>query len=415
AFLYAGLRALDDELRRHGGRLIVRHGTPIDVLSSLMAECGASQIVAQEDYSPYARRRDEQVARGVPLTLTPGTLVHHPDAVRKADGGAYTVYSPFRRKWLALTLPHPVGEPPVQLSVPNDIQSDPIPEPESTPWPPAGEHAAQELLDHFTTGPEAPIYRYAEDRDRVDLEGTSRLSPYLRFGMISARKAVDYAVAAADRASIESAADGPQTWLDELIWREFYTGILFHFPEVRSHSFREKYRQIRWANNKDDFEAWCAGQTGYPLVDAAMRQLAQTGWMHNRARMIVASFLTKDLLIDWRWGEEWFMQHLVDGDPAANNGGWQWSAGTGTDAAPYFRIFNPVSQSKRCDPAGDYIRKHVPELRTVPDKYLHEPWKMPAGVQQSSGCIIGKTYPEPVVDHKWARERALTIYAEAKA
>ncbi len=293
------------------------------------------------------------------------------------------------------------------------MYSDPLPQPESTPAIPAGEQVAQDLLQAFTAGADAPIYRYADERNRVDLSGASGLSPYLRFGMLSARQAVESALIAREAAPDNLAAEGADVWLNELIWREFFTSILYHFPHVRRHSFREAYRRIQWANGEADFRAWYEGRTGYPLVDAAMRQLAQTGWMHNRARMVVASFLTKDLLIDWRRGEEWFMQHLLDGDPAANNGGWQWTAGTGTDAAPYFRIFNPVSQSTRHDPDGDYIRKYVPELRQVPDPYIHEPWKMPDDVQAQAGCVIGKDYPAPIVDHRWARQRTLEAYREA--
>ena len=208
------------------------------------------------------------------------------------------------------------------------------------------------------------------------------------------------------------------TWLDELIWREFYFAILHHFPEVRQHAFRETYRNVAWENDPDAFAAWQAGRTGYPIIDAAMRQLAVTGWMHNRARMIVASFLTKDLLIDWRWGERHFMQHLIDGDPASNNGGWQWSAGTGTDAAPYFRIFNPVLQGKKHDPEGVYIRRWVPELADVDDKHIHEPWTMSGEAQTRSGCYVGRRggddYPAPIVDHGEARERALAAYRRAR-
>ena len=190
--------------------------------------------------------------------------------------------------------------------------------------------------------------------------------------------------------------------------------ILAHFPHVLEHSFRANLRNIAWENDETAFAAWCQGRTGYPVVDAAMRQLVETGWMHNRARMIVASFLVKDLLIDWRWGERFFMQHLVDGDPAANNGGWQWTAGTGTDAAPYFRIFNPTLQGKRHDPEGAYARRWLPELSRVPDRYIHEPWKMPLDVQREAGCIVGQDYPAPIVDHGWARERVLNAYAQAR-
>jgi deoxyribodipyrimidine photo-lyase len=199
-----------------------------------------------------------------------------------------------------------------------------------------------------------------------------------------------------------------------LIWREFYIAILAAFPEVRRRAFRADLRRIPWANDPGDFAAWCEGRTGYPIVDAAMRQLIVTGWMHNRARMIVASFLVKDLLIDWRWGEGWFMQHLLDCDPASNNGGWQWCTGTGTDAAPYFRVFNPVLQGKKFDPRGEYVRRWVPELARVPVDRLHAPWELPESEQKRLGVILGKDYPSPIVDHAWARRRALAAYAAAR-
>jgi deoxyribodipyrimidine photo-lyase len=226
--------------------------------------------------------------------------------------------------------------------------------------------------------------------------------------MVSARLAVLAAVDAIQAAPDMTARRSAETWLDELIWREFYQCVIYHFPDVRQESFRPTYRTFPWQNDEIEFNAWCEGLTGYPIVDAAMRELSSTGWMNNRTRMIVASFLTKDLLVDWRWGERWFMQHLVDGDPAANSGGWQWCAGTGTDAAPYFRIFNPTAQGCRFDPQGSYIRRWVPELAHAPLIYLNEPWKMPLDVQQSCRFIPGKHYPMPIIDHTWARQRALS-------
>jgi deoxyribodipyrimidine photo-lyase len=206
---------------------------------------------------------------------------------------------------------------------------------------------------------------------------------------------------------------GVQTWINELIWRDFYMMILHHFPHVLQGAFREKYDRILWRNDKADLQAWQNGLTGYPIVDAAMRQLKQTGWMHNRARMIVASFLCKDLLINWQLGEEWFMQNLIDGDTAANNGGWQWSAGTGTDAAPYFRIFNPITQSKKYDPEGIYIRKWLPELSDIPNKFIHTPFELSHSQQKEYGCQLGKHYPQPIVDHATARTLALAVYKAA--
>jgi deoxyribodipyrimidine photo-lyase len=210
------------------------------------------------------------------------------------------------------------------------------------------------------------------------------------------------------------AAEGVQSWVSELAWRDFYVQILAHFPRVLRGAFRQEYDALAWDNNPEFFAAWCAGRTGYPIVDAAMRQLNQEAWMHNRARMIVASFLTKDLLIDWRWGERYFMQRLVDGDPAANNGGWQWAAGTGTDAQPYFRIFNPTSQGSKFDPQGAYVRQYVPELARVPDRFIHEPWKMSAAQQEEAGLQPGSDYPQPIVDHKEMRQRALALYKAVK-
>jgi len=431
AFMLGGLRQLEADLQSRGSGLIVRRGDPAAELATLAQQTGAQAIFAEEDYWPYARQRDGQIAQSLPLHLVGGLTVHPPGMVLKADGSPYTVFTPFSRTWKALA----PAAPEVLLAAPRsmpalpELRSLPIPTepalPASAPFPP-GETEAHRRLLAFAEGDDdganrhaAGIYHYSETRDRVDLDCTSRLSPYLRLGMLSARQAVVSALsareAAQDAASHGRARTGAETWLNELIWREFYMAILAHFPHVLEHSFRAYLRNIAWDNDENAFAAWCQGRTGYPVVDAAMRQLVETGWMHNRARMIVASFLVKDLLIDWRWGERFFMQHLVDGDPAANSGGWQWTAGTGTDAAPYFRIFNPTLQGKRHDPEGAYARRWVPELNKVPDRYIHEPWKMPLDVQQEAGCIVGQDYPMPIVDHAWARERTLKAYAQARA
>jgi len=405
AFLYGGLRALDADLRARGSRLIVRRGDPTEELSRLARETGAAGVVAEEDPWPYARRRDARVAAELPLRLTAGLTVHPAGDIRKGDGAPYTVFTPYSRAWKALPLPSrsELLPAPVRLATPPDLAGLPISE-RSAPFPP-GEAEAERRLHAFSAGPQAPIARYDDDRNRLDLAGTSALSPYLRFGMISARRA---AVAALDATA--ATRKGAETWLNELIWREFYMAILFHYPAVLEEAFRPELRRIPWVDDDSDFAAWCAGETGYPVVDAAMRQLVQTGWMHNRGRMIAASFLVKDLLIDWRRGERFFMQHLVDGDPAANNGGWQWTAGVGTDAAPYFRIFNPELQARRFDPEGDYIRRWVPELARVPAAHIHAPAGMPLDQQRASGCIIGRDYPAPIVDHAWARARTLAAY-----
>ncbi len=437
AFLFGGLRALDADLRVLGSRLVVRRGEPADELARLAVETGAAAIYAEEDPWPYARQRDARVAAELPLHLTPGVTVLPSGAVRKADGTPYTVFTPFSRAWRALPLPSAASllPTPERLApLPDALAGVTIPDepalPTVDPFPP-GETAAQRRLHVF--GPPAPrswgdpftpeigsreavspIYAYADGRNRLERDGTSQLSPYLRFGMISPRQAAVAALEAMSSAPDEIAARGAETWLSELIWREFYMAILYHFPHVLEQAFRGDLRDIPWRNDPIDFAAWCEGRTGYPVVDAGMRQLVQTGWMHNRARMIAASFLVKDLLVDWRWGERFFMQHLIDGDPAANNGGWQWTAGVGTDAAPYFRVFNPGLQGAKFDPDGGYVRRWVPELARVPAKTIHEPWKSPPEVQRASGCAIGRDYPMPIVDHALSRERVLAAYARSR-
>lgn len=416
AFLFDGLRALDADLRTRGSRLLVLRGAPLTLLRSLLESTQARAIVAQADVSPYARQRDAEIAARLPLQLTPGITVFPPDAVRKADGAPYTVYTPFSRAWKALPPNLTLLPAPDRIPTPPNLENAPVPTapalPASVPFA-AGEAEAQRRLHQFADGLLAPIQRYHELRDRPDLEGTSQLSPYLRFGMISARQAAATAYQVLNQARADAPRRGAEVWLNELIWREFYASILYHFPTVLREAFQPALRAIRWDNNEAFFAAWCEGRTGYPIVDAAMRQLVQTGWMHNRARMIVASFLVKDLLIDWRWGERFFMQHLVDGDPAANNGGWQWTAGVGTDAAPYFRIFNPVLQGEKFDPQGDFVRRWLPELARVPARFRQRPWEMTPLEQRQAGCVLGQDYPAPLVDHGAARERTLAAYQRA--
>jgi deoxyribodipyrimidine photo-lyase len=414
AFLFDGLRALDRELRMRGSQLIVRQGEPLDVHHVLKSETGATGIFAEADISPFARQRDDHMKRELPLILTPGITVHPIDTLQKPDGSPYTVYAAFRRMWQNLPFATQLIPAPKRLPALPHITNIGVPvsyEQSAERLFPAGEAEAQRRLDSFM---DSLIYRYAGDRNRLDLDGTSRLSPYLRFGMLSARQTVSAAKEADVLAKTASARQGVESWLNELIWREFYAAILYHFPFVRQTSFRQEMRGIRWREDTVGFETWANGRTGYPVVDAAMRQMNVTGWMHNRARMITASFLTKDLLIDWRQGEQYFMKHLIDGDPASNNGGWQWTAGTGTDAAPYFRVFNPVLQGKKFDPQGTYVRRWVPELDAVPNAYIHAPWEMPCDVQTQVGCVIGKDYPAPIVDHTVARQIVLETYRKAR-
>lgn len=410
AFLFDGLRALDSSLRDHGSRLILRQGDPLEVLTTLRQENQDEGIFAEEDYSPYARQRDEKIALTLPLQLMPGVTLFPPQVLTKANGEPYTVFTPFSRLWRSLPSPSSPKPAPDHLPSVPEMLSLEIP---ALPHHPidnsfrAGEQEAQKRLSSFIAD---EIFEYANTRNRMDLEGTSQLSPYLRLGMLSARQAVWAARKASESTETPSAREGIETWLNELIWREFYATILYHFPFVRGNAFKADLRRIPWRNDLAELAAWKAGLTGYPVVDAAMRQLNATGWTHNRARMITASFLTKDLLVDWREGERFFMQQLLDGDPASNNGGWQWTAGTGTDAAPYFRVFNPILQGQKFDPEGNYVRRWVPELANVPINYIHAPWEMPLALQKQAGCIVGSDYPAPIVDHAMARKRVLLAY-----
>lgn len=413
SFLLEGLKKLDDALRKQGSGLLIRHGEPAIVLQQLLEAASADKIFFNRDYSPYARQRDRQIHDlfgAERVHAAHDLLLHPPTTVMTNAGSPYTVFTPFKRAWLSKTKqpPHTAGGRFHNLE---DIDSAVLPALAdlsatcTIELPEAGEAAALRRLERFA---EHTLSSYDAGRDYVYAQpwlekpqGTSALSPYLRLGFLSVRQAYAAAVSAESATISPAARESIATWISELAWRDFYTHILYHFPQVVARSFREEYDRVEWRDASDEYDAWVAGMTGYPIVDAAMRQLQQTGWMHNRARMIVASFLTKDLLHDWRRGEAHFMRHLLDGDPAANNGGWQWSAGTGTDAQPYFRIFNPVSQSQKCDPEGMYIRHFIPELRDVPTEYIHAPWMMPSPPSR---------YPRPIVDHAHARERALAAF-----
>jgi deoxyribodipyrimidine photo-lyase len=407
AFLHQGLAALAADLEARGSRLVVRQGEPARVFASLLGETGASAVFAEDDYTPYARRRDKAVARVAPLQLLEGLAIRPPGSVLKVNGTPYTVFSAFRRAWLAqppLWDAKPIAAP-ARLATPRHLVSEPLALANATianPSFPAGETEALRRFDDFVSD---GLAEYAERRDLLDEPATSALSPYLRFGMLSVRRA-----AAAAWAASGHNKGGARAWLDELIWRDFFIHILYHFPAVRDESFRPQFRRLPWRNDRELLDAWQEGRTGYPLVDAAMRQLAATGWIHNRARMVAASFLSKDLLVDWRLGERWFRRHLIDGDLALNNGNWQWVAGTGTDAAPYFRIFSPAAQGKKHDPAGRYVRRWLPELAGVPDRYVHEPWRMPQSLQRETGCRIGEDYPRAIIDRQQNRQRVLAFF-----
>lgn len=421
-FLLESLHALDAALHRHGARLLVLRGDPLPLLRDLIAHTGAVGVSWNEDYTPFARRRDHAVremlaVRGVAALTMQDAVICGPDALRTGAGKPYTVYTPYRRAWRAkldqersdrqsFELPR-FAPLPVALDYPAIPTSAVAPE-QAQFLPPGGEAAGLERLHTFVQ--QGVIGGYAAGRDRMAAAATSRLSAYLRLGCVAPLACLRAAWQFAEQADDAVVQNGAETWISELIWRDFYYQILYHFPHVLRRSFRPQYDAVAWENRNDWFDAWCAGQTGYPVVDAAMRQLQREGWMHNRARMIVASFLTKDLLIDWRRGERYFMQMLVDGDHASNNGGWQWAAGTGTDAQPYFRIFNPVNQGRTFDPDGEYVRRYVPELSGVGNRFIHAPWTMPPDEQRRCGVQIGRDYPMPIVDHAQQRTKALAIY-----
>ncbi len=416
AWLVANLRALDEALRERGSQLIVRRGDPAKVLWQLAQETHSTQVLFNLDVTPYARSRDRRVAldleqNGLSVEAFDDITLHHPEDVVTMTGRPYQVFTAFKRAWLAL--PKPLAE---ETSTRPEKLALSIPPVESLPLdfgevaidlPPAGEAAAIDRLNDFL---EETIFGYGEGRNLLDRAATSFLSPYLRFGAISIRQAYWGAQAAIDLAEDAAAKAGAESWLNELIWREFYMALLYHFPHTIQRPLREQYTNFAWLADEEAFAAWCEGRTGYPVVDAAMRCLNTTGWLHNRARMIVASFLTKDLLIDWRRGEQYFMQQLIDGDSAANAGGWQWAAGVGADAQPFFRVFNPTLQGQRFDPDGTFVRQWLPELSRVPDRLVHEPWKMTSLEQREAGCLIGHDYPAPIIDHHFARNRALQHY-----
>jgi deoxyribodipyrimidine photo-lyase len=414
AWLAANLRELDRSLRQRGSQLIVRRGEPAAELLKLARETEATNVYFNLDLTPYARKRDQRVAleleaQGVTVETFDDMTIHHPEEIVTLTGRPYQVFTVFKRAWLAL--PKPAADEaeslPEHMPLPEAVTSLPIDFEESIELPAAGEDAALDRLNRFL---EETIYGYGEGRNLLDRAATSFLSPYLRFGALSIRQSYWGAKAAIDLATDKAAQQSAEAWLNELIWREFYLALLYHFPHTIDQPLREQYRDFEWLDDDESFAAWCEGRTGYPVVDAAMRMLNATGWMHNRARMIVASFLTKDLLIDWRKGEQYFMQQLIDGDSASNSGGWQWAAGVGADAQPFFRVFNPTLQGQRFDPEGVFVKQWLPELAQVPIEFVHEPWKMSEADQRRYNVVIGRDYPAPIVDHAFARDRALRHY-----
>ncbi len=376
-FIHQSLSAMQDELTAIGSTLDVRYGTPRQVYEELLKDYEVKAVYTNHDYEPYAIQRDQSIGQwlqqqGCVFHTFKDQVLLEKNEVLKDDGKPYTVFTPYSRKWKAVLAANPIISYNTKKYFNQFFQQSAkqIPSLASMGFTAAG------IPFPAKTWKKELITRYKEQRDIPSLPGTSRLSVHLRFGTISIRELA------------KEAGSLNETFLNELIWRDFYHMILWHFPKVVGHSFKPEYDQIRWRNTEKEFEAWCTGQTGYPIVDAGMRELNATGFMHNRVRMIVASFLTKHLLIDWRWGEGYFARKLLDFDLAANNGGWQWAAGSGCDAAPYFRVFNPYLQTQKFDPQLKYIRKWVPEFEEL-------------------------TYTRPIVVHEEARKRCLDTYAAA--
>ena len=422
-WLHGSLASLEDALKGCGSRLILKRGRAEEVLPALASETGARAVLWNRAYEPATQARDDKVEsalhrNGIATQSFAGNALVEPDAMRTRMGGPFKVFGAF---WKALraryrpaaSLPPPNRLASAQRWPASDRPQDWALRPRDPDWARGfglwrpGEEGGIERLAGFI---EHALPGYADNRNRPDLPGSSRLSPHLRFGEIApaqAWRAVEDAVAR----GAASDSDG-EAFLRELGWREFCRHLLFHFPDLPSRPWRTEFERFPWRSDPAALRAWQRGRTGYPIVDAGMRELWATGWMHNRVRMIAASFLTKHLLIDWRAGEAWFWDTLIDADPANNAANWQWVAGCGADAAPFFRIFNPVLQGERFDPDGEYVKRWVPELERLPAPDIHRPWSYDR--LRPAGVILGKTYPEPIVDHAAARRRALEAFARVK-
>lgn len=376
-FIHQELHAIDAELRKFGSSLHTFYGDPIEVHQQLLDQWPIQHLYANRDYEPYAQARDKKVhalyeAKGKRFYGCKDHVVFEKSEVVKGDGKPYTVFTPYMKRWKAILADQPLPYFPSALH-----QDQWLKQLEGQVIPLEAMHFTPSTLEFPARDVKTDVlHHYAEQRDIPSVNGTSRLSMHLRFGTVSIRKVAQLGLAHSEK------------WLNELIWRDFYQMILFHFPHSVERAFKPAYDQIEWERNEVHFAAWCNGQTGYPLVDAGMRELNATGFMHNRVRMVTASFLTKHLLIDWRWGERYFARKLLDFDLASNVGGWQWAASSGCDAAPYFRVFNPQLQFEKFDPFKRYVKKWVPEYGS-------------------------SRYPSPIVDHKWARERVLQRYEKA--
>jgi deoxyribodipyrimidine photo-lyase len=439
AFIHAALTEVDSTLRtwaREAGvadaqrvGLIVRHGRAVQEIPELAAALGVELVVASHDDEPQALERDAQVLQAlarqrIDWASVKDHVVFERREVMTQTGGSYGVFTPYKNAWLKRLAAEPEALQAFEtrslasaLAAVPDALAPGLPSMQDIGFQamraeevrvPAGASGAQVLLDDFLSR----IDQYRDARDYPAVKGPSYLSAHLRFGTVSVRELARHAWARS-----QAGSDGAASWLAELVWRDFYHQILHHHPRVVSNAFKPEYDRIEWAQGAQadaHFQAWCEGRTGYPLVDAAMHQINETGWMHNRLRMVVSSFLIKDLGIDWRRGEAYFAEKLIDFDLAANNGGWQWAASSGCDAQPYFRIFNPVSQSEKFDPQGKFIRRYLPALAGLPDSALHAPWEAKPVDLAAAGLALGRDYPLPIVQHDVARHATLARYAVVK-
>lgn len=425
-WLHYSLTALKGEFSKRGGFLVLRRGEALSVLEQLAQETGAQDIYCTRMYEPWAVKLEKKLhehleGKGIKLKRYGGALLHEPESIRNKSGQPYKVFTPFWRQCRAM--PEPIA--PKSLGADTRwwnkaIDSDNIDNwalcpsaPDwATGWKQLWQPGSAGALDRLTTFLHATVDNYSEGRNHPALDHTSRLSPHIHFGEISPRT-VWYS-------TLRTAAGDPalekevEKFMSELGWREFSHSLMHHFPRIQERAFKESFDAFPWLGDETHLRAWQKGLTGYPMVDAGMRELWRTGYMHNRVRMIAASFLTKHLLIHWRKGAEWFWDTLLDADLANNSCGWQWVAGSGADASPYFRIFNPIAQGKKFDAHGGYIRRWIPELKNLPDRYLFSPWEAPKDILEEANVVLGKDYPLPIVEHSVARESALTAYATLK-
>jgi len=423
-WLHHSLTSLSEALERLGAPLVFRRGDPAEILKDIVKTTGACSVLWNRRYVPAQMDRDAALKsdlrdEGVTVESFDGQLMHEPTQLKTGSGGPYRVYTPFWRAFSENCHPRPpVGAPKELVRFEGELASDELESWSLLPtnpdwaggiaeaWTP-GEDGARARLEEFIS---EALDGYADGRDFPGKESTSRLSPHLAFGEISPFQIWG--------ATEENRDDAPArdftTFRKEVVWREFSWHLLVNFPDLRTKNYNSDFDAFPWRAPGEELERWQKGMTGYPFIDAGMRQLWRTGWMHNRVRMAVGSFLVKHLLIDWRHGESWFRDTLVDADPGSNTASWQWIAGSGADAAPYFRIFNPILQGEKFDPDGHYVRQFVPELADLPDKYLHKPWEAPEATLRKAGVTLGETYPHPIVEHRGARQRAMAAYEEMK-